>query len=145
MLDNAPIEPGITKAPVSSCDTTNYQMTTGTQHLQEGHDLSCLHHQDEEVIKIYDILNPPKHRKRKIPEIVIHNKIYSRDYVHCAQQNGRHYGFLPLNDLMVYTGEEIVWPVVPSIVEAHKIIRNSQMPNFMKARFPVQSQFNITA
>ena len=46
---------------------------------------------------------------------------------------------------MVYTGEDIIWTDVPNVIEAHKIIKKSAMPNFMGARIPVNSQFNIPA
>ena len=46
---------------------------------------------------------------------------------------------------MVYTGEDVIWNDVPNIIEAHRIIRQSAMPNFMKARIPVTGQFNISA
>ena len=46
---------------------------------------------------------------------------------------------------MVYTGEDIIWTDVPNVIEAHKIIRKSAMPNFMGARIPVNGQFNIPA
>ena len=55
---------------------------------------------------IYDIINPPHERKRNIPDVIHLNKNNSVDYKSCIQQNGRNFGFLPLNDLMVYTGEE---------------------------------------
>ena len=45
------------------------------------------------------------------------------------QQNGRHFGFLPLNDLM----EDVIWMDVPNIIDAHKIVRKSAMPNFIGA------------
>ena len=40
---------------------------------------------------------------------------------------------------MVYT-VEVIWANVPSVIEAHKIIKK-----FMKARIQVHSQLNITA
>ena len=46
---------------------------------------------------------------------------------------------------MVYTGENITWTKVPSVIEAHKIIKQSAIPNFMGARIPVPSQLNINA
>ena len=145
MLHDQYVEPLISEAQAPPGDTQNNQVITGIQDLQECYDLSCIHQQEDEVIKIYDIFNPPQQRKRKIPEIVIHNKIYSCEHVNCVQQNGQHYGFLPLSDLMVYRGEEVVWAEVPSLAEAHKIIKHSKMPNFMRARIPIQSQLNITA
>ena len=90
-------------------------------------------------------MKPPQYKKRHIPQTVIDNKIFSKDYVKCIQQNASHYGFLPLNDLMVYQNEEVHWTEIPSIIEAHKMVKKSKMPNFMKARIPVQSQLNIAS
>ena len=46
---------------------------------------------------------------------------------------------------MVYTGKEVLWSNVPSLIEAHKIIRTSALPNFMGVRISVSSQLNINA
>ena len=46
---------------------------------------------------------------------------------------------------MTYTGHEVVWGSIPSIIEAHEMIRRSAMPNFMKVRIPVQIQLNVEA
>ena len=94
---------------------------------------------------IYDIVNPPHKCKRNIPDVIHLNKNSSAGHRNCIQQNGRNFGFLPLNDLMVYTGEEVIWADVPNIIEAHKIIKNLAMPNFMGARIPVSGQLNIPA
>ena len=48
---------------------------------------------------------------------------------------------MPLNDLVVYIGEDVIWADVPNI----KIFKNSAMSNFIGARIPVGGQFNIIA
>ena len=94
---------------------------------------------NDTYVKLYDVANSPCKRKRNIPDYIYHGKFQAQDYVDCVQQNGKDFGFLPLNNLMVYTGDHITWSEIPSVIEAHKIIRNSARPNFMGARIPVAS------
>ena len=79
---------------------------------------------------------------QQIPLYVWQNKHLSRDHMACLAQNGGDFGYIPLNDLKVYEGPDIVWEKVPDIIEAHKIIRNSGVPNFLKSRIPVTTQLN---
>ena len=67
------------------------------------------------------------------------------DYKNCVYQTEKNFGFVPLNDLMVYTGQEIVWGHLPDMVEAHAKIRKSALPNFMKLRIPVTTQLKVSA
>ena len=97
-----------------------------------------------DLLQMYDV-NLSGKRKRQIPEHIYRSRYSSKDYLNCVHQNGSRFGFLPLNDLAVYTGQEIIWSDVPSIVEAHHIIRHSGLPNFLAARIPVPSQLNIHA
>ena len=48
---------------------------------------------------------------------------------------------MPLNDLMVYTGDKVNNMYLP-LFEAHKKVRQSKLPNFMGCRIPVKSQLN---
>ena len=82
---------------------------------------------------------------QKIPDDILKNRFQSLDYKNCLYQNDNAFGFVPLNDLMVYTGKEVIWGSIPDIVEAHRKIRNSGLPNFMGLRVPVQSQLKISA
>ena len=110
------------------------------------HDLACEQQQlGDNMFMIYDTGGIAHKRKRNIPEAIRLNAFHSKDYRNCVYQNGKNFGFLPMNDLLVYSGKEIVWGNVPNIIDAHKIIRNSNMPNFMAARIPVNAQFNIPA
>ena len=79
---------------------------------------------------------------QQIPLYVWQNKYLSRDHMACLAQNGGDFGYIPLNDLKIYEGPDIVWEKIPDIIEAHKIIRNSGVPNFLKSRIPVPTQLN---
>ena len=79
---------------------------------------------------------------QKIPLYVWQNKNRSKDHIACLAQNGGDFGYIPLNDLKIYQGPHIVWNKIPDILEAHKIIRDSGVPNFLKSRIPVPTQLN---
>ena len=86
------------------------------------------------------------HKRNKfILNTVAYNKYQSVDFKNCLSQNSNTFGFIPYNDLMIYTGQEVVWGNVPDIVQAHTLIRRSAMPNFMQLRIPVNSQLNVAA
>ena len=55
------------------------------------------------------------------------------------------FGFLPTSPLKIYNGDPIYWDTIPDLIKAHKIIRQSGLPNFLKCRIPVQSGLNINA
>ena len=121
-----------------------------SQHITDNstsHDLACMEEKhNDNYVYLYDVCNSPvKRKQRNIPEHIYHSKFLSHDYVNCIQQNGKDFGFLPLNNLMVYTGDEVTWSTIPSIAAAHNIVRTSAKPNFMGARIPVASQVNIEA
>ena len=88
---------------------------------------------------------PVYKRKKSIPNAVIANKYQSLDHKNCINQNTKGFGFTPYNDLLIYTGKEIVWGNVPDIVQAHQLVKNSAMPHFMQVRIPVKSQLNVEA
>ena len=114
--------------------------------ISTGHDLACLEEEhNDNYVYLYDVSGSPVRHKRNIPEYIYSNKFSSQDYVKCVQQNGKDFGFLPLNNLMLYTGDDIIWTNVPSVIEAHAIVKKSGKPNFMGARIPLPSQFNIKA
>ena len=84
-------------------------------------------------------------RKRLIPDSIINKKCQSLEHKNCIDQNTKGFGFILFNELMTYTGHEVVWGSIPSIIEAHEMTRRSAMPNFMKVRIPVQIQLNVEA
>ena len=58
------------------------------------------------------------------------------------QQNGDQFGYIPLNDLKLYYRPEVRWEETPSILQAHKLIRQSGVPNFLNCRIPVQTHLH---
>ena len=82
-------------------------------------------------------------RSRQIPDSVYAARFQSIDHKNCLYQNDENFGFIPINDLMVYTGPEIIWGQVPNIVEAHAKIKQSGLSNFMSLRIPVQTQLKV--
>ena len=78
----------------------------------------------------------------KIPLYVWKNKQFSTDYRACIAQNGGQFGYIPLQDLKIYEGPPAHWDRVPDILQAHKIIRQSGVPNVLKARIPIATQLN---
>ena len=47
-----------------------------------------------------------------------------------------------MSNLKLYQGPQITWGTTPSILQAHKLIRQSGVPNFLNCRIPVQTQFH---
>ena len=55
------------------------------------------------------------------------------------------FGFLPTSPLKIYTGDPVYWETILDLIKAHKLIRQSGLPNFLKCGIPVQSGLNINA
>ena len=85
---------------------------------------------------------PCKHA-RQIPSEVYQSRFQSIDHKNCLYQNDKNFGFIPFNDLMVYTGPDIIWGTVPDIIEAHAKVRKSGLPNFMNVRIPLKTQLKV--
>ena len=80
---------------------------------------------------------------RQIPSEVYQSRFQSIDHKNCLYQNDKNFGFIPFNDLMVYTGPDIIWGTVPDIIEAHAKVRKSRLPNFMNVRIPLKTQLKV--
>ena len=76
----------------------------------------------------------------KISDHILHHKHLCKDYNHCIQQTGSEVGFVPLTTLTVYEGPPKIWQTCPDIIEAHKLIQKSGLPNFLSCRIPIQGQ-----
>ena len=76
------------------------------------------------------------------PLYIWDNKHNCKDYAACIRQNGDTFGYIPLSNLKLYQGPQITWDTTPSILQAHKLIRQSGVPNFLNCRIPVQTQFH---
>ena len=78
-------------------------------------------------------------REEKIPLYVWNQKDYCKDYKACLSQSDNIFGYVPFTDLKTYTGPSVKWDTVPDIIEAHKLVRQSGVPNFLKCRIPVET------
>ena len=71
------------------------------------------------------------------------NKQSCADYLACVQQNKECYGFIPVSSLRLYTGDPTYYQNIRDIIQLHKIVSCSGLPNYLGCRIPVQSQLNI--
>ena len=97
--------------------------------------LSISFEPSHQVLNHEDIIqSEPK--QEKIPLDILVNKINCVDYVNCSQQNGTPFGFIPLTPLKIYTGEHTCSNVIHNIVDLHKTVKSSNLPNSWLAGFP---------
>ena len=68
-----------------------------------------------------------------------------REFIMSTKQLGSNFGCIPLTPMLLYQGSHKVWQEVPEILQAHKLIRNSGMPNFLGMRIPVKSNLKISS
>ena len=69
-------------------------------------------------------------------------KEYCKDYKACLSNSEEVFGYVPLTNLKVYTGPPVKWDTVPDIIEAHNLVRQSGVPNFLNCRIPVETNLN---
>ena len=74
----------------------------------------------------------------KLPPHIYANRSFCGNYHRFMQQTRVELGFIPLTDLKLYQGPEKHWRVVPDLIQAHKMVRSSGVPNFLSCRIPVQ-------
>ena len=84
-------------------------------------------------------------REEKIPLYIWNHGDNSKDHKACLMQNNGTFGYVPLTDLKIYTGPPVKWDVVPDIIQAHNLVRNSGVPNFLKCRIPVETNCGSAA
>ena len=81
-------------------------------------------------------------KEEVVPLYIWDNKHNCKDYVACIQQNGDTFGYILLSNLKLYQGPQITWGTTPSILQAHKLISQSGVPNLPNCRIPVQTQLH---
>ena len=67
------------------------------------------------------------------------------EYWQCKEQNGVQFGCIPLSPITLFTGDPTYWEQIPDIITAHKLIRQSGVPNFFGLRIPVSTQLKVEA
>ena len=65
------------------------------------------------------------------------------EYQCCEAQNGVRYGAVHPSLIKFFTGEPTYWENIPDIIQAHCLIRQSGLPNFLGLRIPVYTQLNV--
>ena len=78
----------------------------------------------------------------KIPKDIIDNRHLCKDYNNCIQQTGSEIGFVPLTPLKLFEGPPKVWDICPDIIQAHKLMKESGLPNYLSCRIPIQGQLH---
>ena len=61
----------------------------------------------------------------------------------CCEQIGSKFGCIPLSEIASFNGTPMYWKEVPNIIQAHKLIRNSGLPNFLGLRIPVATRLKV--
>ena len=59
------------------------------------------------------------------------------------QQNMKHFGSIPRSSLHLYKGPPVNWDNAPDILQAHNLVKDSKLPNYLGCRIPVDSGLNI--
>ena len=65
------------------------------------------------------------------------------EYKKCKEQIGTKFGCVPLAPIYVYKGPTVNWDYIPDVLTAHKLIRQSNLPNFLGLRIPVRTNLNV--
>ena len=81
--------------------------------------------------------------KKRVDPSVIQKAKKCRDYVACKGQMGESFGVVPLENLRTYEGPETKNQHIFDSLLLHKIVGQYGCPNFLGARIPVVSKFNI--
>ena len=66
-----------------------------------------------------------------------------KEYWQCKEENGVDFGCVPLSPINLFTGDPTYWENIPDTITAHKLIRQSGIPNFLGLRIPVKTQLKI--
>ena len=67
------------------------------------------------------------------------------EYRKCKAQISTKFGCVPLAPIYVYKGEHKVWHSVPDVLTAHRLIKNTGIPNFLGLQIPVSTNLNVSS
>ena len=79
------------------------------------------------------------------PERTVADPCVIPEYQKCKDQIGTKFGCVPLAPIYVYKGPTTYWHAIPDILTAHKLIRQSGLPNFLGLRIPVRTNLNVNS
>ena len=85
-----------------------------------------------------------------------HNNLSVTDTLHtvtiCAKEDivekakkqiGTAFGCLPLSTIKLFTGEPTYYDKIPDIIQTHRLVRQSGVPNFLGLRIPIPTQLKV--
>ena len=61
------------------------------------------------------------------------------------QQLGSNFGCIPLTPIVLYQGTHRVWQNIPDVLQAHRMIRDSGIPNILGLCIPVNTNLEISS
>ena len=91
-------------------------------------------------------MDNPTHTNTVIVSDTVHCQGYQplcEEYHCCEVQNGVRYGAVPFSPIKIFTGEPTYWERIPGIIQAHRLIRQSGLSNFLGFRIPVSTQLKV--
>ena len=59
------------------------------------------------------------------------------------KQIGTAFGCLPLSTIKLFTGDPTYYDKIPDIIETHRLVRQSGVPNFLGLRIPIPTQLKV--
>ena len=60
-----------------------------------------------------------------------------------CEQIGTKFGCIPSNHISLFDGTPTYWEKIPDIIQAHKLIRDSGLPNFLGLHIPVGTRLKV--
>ena len=67
------------------------------------------------------------------------------EFIMSTKQLGSNFGCIPLTPMLLYQGSHKTWQQVPGVLQAHEMIRERGMPNFLGLRIPVKTNLKISS
>ena len=64
--------------------------------------------------------------------------------VKAKQQLGTAFGCLPLSSIMLFNCDPTYYSEIPDIIQTHRLVRQSGLPNFGGLRIGIQIQLNVS-
>ena len=68
-----------------------------------------------------------------------HNKVLQK----AQEQIGTAFGCLPLSTIKLFTGDPTYYENIPDIIQIHKLVKQSGVPNFLGLRIPIPTQLKV--
>ena len=111
-------------------------ITSGEDSSHNGHSSTSDSYLHEDFTAHQKVLQPD-------PDTNIVDYTSVPEYKKCKEQIGTKFGCVPLAPIYVYKGPTVNWDYIPDVLTAHKLIRQSNLPNFLGLRIPVRTNLNV--